>query len=554
MGLLTILVFLPLIALPVMFWLPSGGRNHRYLNLSVSLLQAILIAVLFLNHEGPVKEEAEWIRFSAGSQGILNIRYLLVLDHLNLLLILLAGIVMPLASLASWSIQQEEKAYHALFLLLNTTIYGCFLAGDFFLFFLFFEAMLLPMYFLIGRWGGARKAYASMKFFIYTLSGSAFILMVMLMTGFSFFDVKATAAEAGMPNAIESPSLALHLKTEIEQGRIPVERIVHSFAFPSAAVVGANGESMNLVPGSILAPGSFILGWDARILAFLLLLIGFAVKLPAVPLHTWLPDAHVEAPTPVSVILAALLLKIGAYGLIRAGFGYFPEAAVYWGSFMAGIGIVSIIYAALAALAQQDLKKMIAYSSVSHMGFVMLALGAGTATGINAALLQSFNHGILSAALFLIAGVLYDRTHSRLIDDYQGLWKKMPAYTFFVLLIFFASLGLPGLNAFVSEFLALSSAFESTHIQTGWAMLAVTGIILGAAYFLRAYQCMFMGAYALKQPEWDEVLKDLTPREWVMLSIPAVLALIGGIRPDWFLGLYAEETTQWFQMLSLSKP
>jgi NADH-quinone oxidoreductase subunit M len=188
------------------------------------------------------------------------------------------------------------------------------------------------------------------------------------------------------------------------------------------------------------------------------------------------------------------------------------------------------------------------------MGFVMLALGAGTATGINAALLQSFNHGILSAALFLIAGVLYDRTHSRLMDDYKGLWKKMPAYTFFVLLIFFASLGLPGLNAFVSEFLALSSAFESTHIQTGWAMLAVTGIILGAAYFLRAYQRMFMGAYALKQPEWDEVLKDLTPREWVMLSIPAVLALIGGIRPDWFLGLYAEETTQWFQMLSLSKP
>lgn len=554
MGLLTILVFIPLIALPVVFWLPQGSRSLRYVNLGVSLLQAILTAVLLVQFDGPVREEAEWIRFSAGSHGILNIRYLLVLDHLNLILILLAALVMPLASLSSWVIRQEENTYHALFLLLNTTIYGCFLAGDFFLFFLFFETMLLPMYFLIGRWGGARKAYASIKFFIYTLSGSAFILVVMLMTGFSYFDVKATAAEAGMANAIESPSLALHLQTQIEQGKIPAEKIVRTFAFPSASVIGANGQSMNLVPGSLLSPGSLLLGWDARILAFLLLLIGFAVKLPAVPVHTWLPDAHVEAPTPVSVILAALLLKIGAYGLIRAGFGYFPEAAVYWGSLMAGIGILSIVYAALAALAQQDLKKMIAYSSVSHMGFVMLSLGAGTATGINAALLQSFNHGILSASLFLIAGVLYDRTHSRNIDDYQGLWKKMPAYTFFVLITFFASLGLPGFNAFVSEFLALSSAFESTHIQTGWAMLAVTGIILGAAYFLRAYQRIFMGTYALKQPEWDEVLRDLTPREWILLSIPAVLALAGGIRPDWFLNLYAEETTRWFQMLAHSKP
>ena len=556
MVILSLLLFMPLMAVPLIAWMPERySHTLKYLHLGLCLLQSIIGIGLIFSHPETLKAEADWITLSAGNAGILSMKYSLVLDGLNRMMVLLAAIILPLAALSSFVIRQEEKSYYALMLLLNTTLYGCFLAGDFFLFFLFFEAMLLPMYFLIGRWGGARKEYASLKFFLYTLAGSVFILVVLLAIGFSTFDMVATAANMGIQNAVESPSLAQHIRSLIQSGQVSGEQIVLSFKFPSAAMIGANGEVMNLIPGSLLDKGQLIVGMDARLLAFLFLFIGFAVKLPAVPLHTWLPDAHVEAPTPVSVILAALLLKIGAYGLIRAGYGYFPDAAFHWGFLVASVGVVSILYAALAALAQKDLKKMIAYSSISHMGFVLLGLGAWNATGLNGAILQCFNHGILSAMLFLLAGVLYDRTHNRNLNEYQGLWTKMPAYTGFVLLAFFASLGLPGLNAFVSEFLTLSSAFSSRLIPLGWSIAAVIGIVLGAAYFLRAFQHSFMGKYHLPHhPEYDGLLTELSRREWILLTVPALFALAGGIRPDWFTGLYTEEVAAWFRVLTLTQP
>lgn len=556
MVILSLLLFMPLMAVPFIAWMPERySHTLKYLHLGVCLVQSILGISILLSHAEPLKVEADWIALSAGNAGILSIKYSLVLDGINRMMVLLAAIILPLAALSSFSIQQEKKTYYSLLLLLNTTLYGCFLAGDFFLFFLFFEAMLLPMYFLIGRWGGARKEYASLKFFLYTLAGSVFILIVLLAIGFSTFDIVATAANMGIQNAVESPSLAQHIRSLIESGQVSGEQIVLSFKFPSAAMVGANGEVMNLIPGSLLDKGQILAGMDARLLAFLFLFIGFAVKLPAVPVHTWLPDAHVEAPTPVSVILAALLLKIGAYGLIRAGYGYFPEAALHWGFLVAAVGVVSILYAALAALAQKDLKKMIAYSSISHMGFVLLGLGAWNATGLNGAILQCFNHGILSAMLFLLAGVLYDRTHNRNLNEYQGLWNKMPAYTGFVLLAFFASLGLPGLNAFVSEFLTLSAAFSSSLIPVGWSIAAVVGIVLSAAYFLKAFQNAFMGKYHLpNHAEYDSLLSDLSKREWILLTVPALFALAGGIRPDWFTDLYTTEVAAWFRVLTLSQP
>ncbi|MDZ7649002.1 MAG: NADH-quinone oxidoreductase subunit M [Cytophagales bacterium] len=323
-----------------------------------------------------------------GSWGTLQAEYFVALDGLSLPLVALSVFIMLIATVSSWTIYKNHKGYFLLLLILNAAILGSFCALDFLLFYVFFEFMLLPMYFLIGIWGGPKREYASIKFFLYTLLGSIFILIVMI-------------------------GLYLSVKTP-ESG----ERIVHTFNVLHMQNI------TNLIPGTALAiDSSSQLGWySLRFWAFLLLFIGFMIKLPAVPFHTWLPDAHVEAPTPISVILAALLLKFGGYGLLRFAYPIFPDGAIHFGWLVGLIGLVSIIYGALNALASKDLKRLIAYSSVSHMGFVLLGIASATVEGVTGAIYQMVSHGIISAMLFLLAGVLYDRTQRS--PDRKLFWAR----------------------------------------------------------------------------------------------------------------------------------
>lgn len=440
-------------------------------------------------------EKLPWITVAMGDLGKLSIQYFVGLDGLNMPMVLLSALVLFMGAISAWTISYKAKGFHSLYLLLSGSIIGCFAALDFFLFFLFFEFMLLPMYFLIGIWGGARREYASIKFFIYTLVGSVCILLVMIMLAFSVQYPKGT------------------------------------FTFDLLAMIDPG----NYLPDSLLNWNNsrWMAGYPLRRWAFLLLLIGFAIKLPVVPVHTWLPDAHVEAPTPISVVLAGILLKIGGYGLIRIGIPIFPDAAWIYSNIMGMLGGISIVYGALNAMAAHDLKRMVAYSSVSHMGFVLVGIASMTSEGINGAMYQLFSHGILSAMLFLIVGVLQDRTHDKTIENYRGLATKMPVFTGMVVVAFFASLGLPGFSGFIGEFFTIMGSFGTDAIPRWVILAAVAGLILGAAYFLWTLQRMFFGKYWSRGgEEWSLQLTDLTIRERLMLIILAILALVFGIFPN----------------------
>ena len=432
---LSLLIFTPLLAAFVGLFLPTQmSGTFRYLALSVNSVQLfVLVSVLMAYQHGAGLQFVEytpWITLSLGDWGILKAAYFVGVDGLSLPLVALSVVILLIATISSWQVTRQPKGYFLLLLLLNAAIMGSFTALDFLLFYLFFEFMLLPMFFLIALWGGPRREYASIKFFLYTLVGSIFILIAMI---------------------------ALYISMQENVGSTEV---VHSFNLIKMR------DWANYLPGSILLPEhAWRLGpFDARQWCFLLLFFGFAIKLPMVPVHTWLPDAHVEASTPVSVLLAALLLKIGGYGLLRIAFPLFPDAAMYFGSFVAWMGVLSIIYGGLNAMSSKDLKRMIAYSSVSHMGFVLVGISSATAEGVTGSVYQMFSHGILSAMLFLLAGVIYDRTHDRTIDHYSGLYQKMPVYTVFVLIGFFASLGLPGFASFIGEVLIFLGAFKSNAV------------------------------------------------------------------------------------------
>ena len=539
MPYLSLLIFLPLLAAVGVLALPNDRpAAFRWVTLGASLFNFALTIFLWVTFDKSstgfqFTERADWITLSLGPLGVVSIDYFLGVDGLSLPLVVLSGLVLAVGAISSFEIRQKQKAYFALYLLLSASIMGCFVALDLFLFFLFFEFMLLPMYFLIGLWGGQRREYASIKFFIYTLLGSLCILLVFIALYLSVADPIETALRMGMTDTrtgINGRMLA-DFENALQNGGIPGDQVVHTFSLPYLL------QPTNYLPDSLLnlAAGNVLFGYPARVLAFWLLVIGFAIKLPAVPLHTWLPDAHVEAPTPVSVVLAGVLLKIGGYGLFRIAWAIFPEEAVASAPWLGGLGVLSIGYGALNALAQKDLKRLIAYSSVSHMGFVLLGLASLTAEGLNGAIYQMVSHGVLSAMLFLIAGVLYARTHDRLIGSYRGLAVRMPGFVALTAVAFFGSLGLPGLSGFIGEFFALMGTFNSPYLPTWMAPAGTLGILLGAAYFLWALQRMFFGTFwSVHDPS---VLTDVTTREKVMLIPLAALALVMGILPNLLLSV-----------------
>ncbi|MGA2532484.1 MAG: NADH-quinone oxidoreductase subunit M [Candidatus Aminicenantales bacterium] len=468
---LTLITFFPLAGLLLVMGIP--GRRAGAIRIAANVIAGLeFLATLGLllgfnpSAEGmQFVERADWIK-------AFRVQYLMGIDGISLLLILLTSLLTFLATLSSWkAITVRVKEYYLFMLLLEVGMIGVFVSLDLVLFYVFWEVMLVPMYFLIGIWGGERKLYAAIKFFLYTLFGSVVMLIGILM-------------------------LYSHY---------------HTFDLPAMLEAGS------LLP---IALQSWV---------FLAFFLGFAIKVPMFPFHTWLPDAHVEAPTAGSVILAGVLLKMGTYGFVRFSLPLFPEAARRFVPLIVVLALISIVYGALVSLMQKDMKKLIAYSSVSHMGFVVLGIFTFSPMAVKGAVLQMINHGISTGALFLIVGVLYERRHTRLIADFGGLSSRMPLYAAIFLVMALSSIGLPGLNGFIGEFMILMGTWN---VHWVWAAVAATGIVLGAGYMLWLYQRVMFGR--LGNPA-NETLKDLTARELATFIPLVVLAFWIGVYPKPFL-------------------
>ncbi|MCH7772954.1 MAG: NADH-quinone oxidoreductase subunit M [Bacteroidetes bacterium] len=503
---LSLITFLPILGMIIILALPkSQTKVIKSLTLLITGIQVILAVLIMANYNyalGGIFEEAtfqfiekwRWIDIDGFSWlGKFKVDYFLGIDGISAPLVLLTAIVTFIATISSWTINKSIKGYFALFLLLDTGMMGVFVSLDFFLFFIFWEVMLLPMYFLIGVWGGPRREYAAIKFFIYTFLGSIFILIVMIGLYFSTTEILADGTRA--------------------------------FTFNLLAMMDPN----NATETGILSP---LNPSNLRLIAYIALFAGFAVKIPMFPFHTWLPDAHVEAPTAISVILAGVLLKMGTYGILRVSFPIFPEITQQLIWYIALFGMINIIYGALCAMAQRDFKKLIAYSSVSHMGYVLLGMASLNTLGVSGAVFQMFNHGIITSMLFLIVGVIYDRTHTRMLDELGGLGVKMPAYMGFVTVAFFAAIGLPGLSGFISEAFVFLGAFGEPLIRV-ITVISTLGIILGAGYMLWALQRVYLGKFNEK---WEGI-KDLDLREYAMLAPLTIIVIFLGVYPSAMLDL-----------------
>lgn len=542
MDLLSLLVFAPVPAILLILITPNN-KNILYRNIAMvsTIAQFVLSIIILIKFDASesriqLSEKLDWITVNMQSMGYLSIDYFVGVDGLNMSLIVLSTFIFVVGLIASWTIKENAKAYYSLYLLLTISVLGCFVALDLFLFFLFFEFMLLPMYFLIGMWGGTRREYAAIKFFLYTLAGSIFILIAIVALSISAIEPYETANQMNING--DNASVLATIQSQLQSDKIPNRALVHTLNILQLS------DKSNYIKESWLAWDKLntINGIQPRSFIFLLLLVGFLIKVPSFPVHTWLPDAHVEASTPISVILAALLLKTGAYGILRVAFTIMPDQAKEFAWLVATLGVISIIYAAYNALAMNDLKKMVAYSSISHMGFVLLGIAAATTESISGAVFQMVSHGVISAALFLIVGVLYDRTHNRNIDTYRGLASKMPVFTTITVITFFASLGLPGFSGFIGEVLILLGAFAShTHnglISRWFAVVATFGILLSAAYYLWTLQRVFFGKYWVKNgPLWSKKLFDLSYREKIMLFPLVMFMIVLGLFPNLILDI-----------------
>jgi NADH-quinone oxidoreductase subunit M len=476
-GLLTAVTFLPALGAVVLALLPRRLADaHRIGGLVVTLLTLAVSLPLWFRFDGEsadmqFEEFARWLP-------TLGAGYHVGIDGISLLLVLLTTFLTPLALASAWhAIEDRTKEFVITMLLLETGMLGVFVSLDLFLFFVFWEAMLIPMYLIIGVWGGPNRIYAAVKFVLYTMVGSALMLVAIL-----------------------------------------------SLYYQHGAATGAYTFDLVTLERWVMPPGT------AQSLMFLAFALAFAIKVPLFPFHTWLPDAHVEAPTAGSVILAGVLLKMGTYGFLRFCLPLFPDASVDFAPLVFALAVIGIIYGAWVSTVQPDLKKLVAYSSVSHLGFVMLGLFTLTQQGVVGGVIQMINHGLSTGALFLMVGMIYERRHTRLIAQFGGLWKVIPLFSALFLVVTLSSLGLPGLNGFVGEFLVLLGAFQIN----GWlAAVAATGIIFAAVYLLWMYQRVIFGE--VTHPE-NTRLADLSPREWAVLVPVLVFIVWIGVAPRTFTG------------------
>jgi NADH-quinone oxidoreductase subunit M len=473
-GDISLLLLLPLFGAFVLLLVP---RQQRQTLLTLTLLSSIAAFIWSLRLFQAFDPGAGEMQFVERIRWMpaFGIGYIVGIDGISLFLVLLTTFLMPLAIVASWPVQDRIKEYLFFMLVLETGMLGAFVALDLFLFYVFWEVMLVPMYFLIGIWGGTRRIYAALKFVVYTMAGSLPMLVAIIYLASRYAHV----------NQVMTFDLL-----QLYNLRLPVSE---------------------------------------QIWLFLAFGLSFAIKVPLFPFHTWLPDAHVEAPTAGSVILAGVLLKMGTYGFLRFAIPLFPDAALALTPAIIALAVIGIIYGAAVAMMQADLKKLVAYSSVSHLGFVVLGLFALNLQGIQGGIYQMVSHGLSTGALFLLVGMLYDRRHTRMIADFGGLWYQLPVFSVLFLIVTFSSIGLPGLNGFIGEFLILLGAFSA---RPGWTAAAATGVILGAIYMLWMFRRVFFGP--MTHPE-NQKLVDLNRRELLILAPIIALILIMGVYPQPFL-------------------